>query len=553
MSEICMNKSAILHTREQYYDFLVIGSGIAGLCFAIAASRFGSVLMITKKQDSDSNTNYAQGGIACVLDPLDSFENHIHDTIVAGADLCKPEVVKTLVTEGPDRINELFEWGVRFSIDKTVRSPHHLHLGKEGGHSINRIVHANDLTGREVETTLLKKVKSLSSITILENHSAVDLITDYHISDSIPSVLRCYGAYILDALSGKVFPIVSRITCLATGGVGNIYQHTTNPSIATGDGIAMAFRAGASIANMEFMQFHPTTLYHPNADSFLISEALRGHGAVLCNGSGEPFMQKYHPQQSLAPRDIVARAIDNEMKRFGNSCVYLDIRHIPAESTKLHFPHIYSTCLSFGIDITHDLIPVVPAAHYMCGGVLVNMHGATDLHNLYACGEVSCTGVHGANRLASNSLLEALVFSRRAADHAGSYLDSISMIPTNLIPYWDDHGTTDAEEWILISHNFREIQEVMWDYVGIVRSNLRLHRARRRLILLEKEIDDFYRRTKITDHLLELRNTVTTARLIVASALKRKESRGLHYTTDYPDQCSRYRHKDTIVNRSFRL
>jgi L-aspartate oxidase len=533
-------------------DFLVIGSGIAGLCFAIAASRFGSVLMITKKQDSESNTNYAQGGIACVLDPLDTFESHINDTLTAGRGLCKKEAVTILVEEGPQRISELLDWGAHFSKDSQPHTAFGLNLGKEGGHSVNRIVHANDLTGREVETTLLKKVKSLSNITLLEHHSAIDLITDHHINKSSPTSTHCYGAYVLDTVSGVIFAVSSKITCLATGGAGKIYLHTTNPNIATGDGIAMAYRAGAMIANMEFMQFHPTTLYHPQASSFLISEALRGYGAVLCKADGSTFMENYHTLKSLAPRDIVARAIDNEMKRSGDPCVYLDIRHADAEETKRHFPYIYEKCLSFGIDITQDLIPVVPAAHYMCGGVSVDTFGASSIANLYACGEVSCTGVHGANRLASNSLLEALVFSRRAADNAGNRLSSIKAIDRTLIPVWDDHDTTDAEEWILLSHNFKEIQSVMWDYVGIVRSNIRLHRAKRRIKLLGREIDDFYRRTKVTDRLLDLRNTVITAGLIITCALKRKESRGLHYTTDYPDQIDRY-NKDTIITRNRRL
>jgi L-aspartate oxidase len=548
MNEGNTSQQSISHTC----DFLVIGSGIAGLCFAIAASRFGSVLMITKKQDSESNTNYAQGGIACVLDPLDTFESHIQDTLTAGCGLCKEETVTILVREGPQRISELLEWGACFSKEPDRTTAYGLHLGKEGGHSVNRIVHANDLTGREVETTLLRKVKSLPTIALLEHHSAIDLITDYHINKSASASTHCYGAYVLDTVSGGIFPVASKITCLATGGAGKIYLHTTNPDIATGDGIAMAYRAGAVIANMEFMQFHPTTLYHPDAKSFLISEALRGFGAVLCKADGSTFMENYHPLKSLAPRDIVARAIDNEMKRSGEPCVYLDIRHKAPEETKQHFPYIYEKCRSFGIDITHDLIPVVPAAHYMCGGVSVDTFGASSIGNLYACGEVSCTGVHGANRLASNSLLEALVFSRRAADSAECRLASINALEHSRIPVWDDHGTTDAEEWILLSHNFREIQSVMWDYVGIVRSDIRLHRAKRRIELLGREIDDFYRRTKITDRLLDLRNTVTTAGLIISCALKRKESRGLHYTTDYPEQKVRY-NKDTIVTRNRQL
>lgn len=533
---------------NQTCDFLVIGSGIAGLCYALHASRYGSVIMITKKRDSESNTNHAQGGIACVLDPKDSFESHIKDTLNTGKGLSNPESVRILIEEGPSRIKELIDWGVKFSRSAGKSNPYGLHLGKEGGHSINRIVHANDLTGREVEEKLLLRAKAIPRIRILEHHCAIDLITGYHLSGKYDQT--CYGAYVLDSKSRKIFPIRSRITFLATGGAGRVYLHTTNPEIATGDGIALAYRAGAEIANMEFIQFHPTTLFHENAESFLISEALRGYGAVLRNASGKEFMNKYHPMKSLAPRDAVARAIDNEMKISGEPCVYLDIRHASPAQTRKFFPHIYKTCRNFGIDITKDLIPVVPAAHYLCGGIKVDLWGKTCIKNLYACGEVSCTGVHGANRLASNSLLEALVYSRRAAEDSGSAIKQVSLAPLSSIPSWDDSGTTDNEEWILLSHNMQEIQSVMWDYVGIVRSNLRLHRALRRIQLLEKEINDFYKRTKITMPLLELRNMVTTARLIVCSALKRKESRGLHYTTDYPEQNDRYWKKDTIITRT---
>ncbi len=531
-------------------DFLVIGSGIAGLCYAIAASRYGSVLMITKKQDCESNTNYAQGGIACVIDPADSFESHIHDTLVAGNGLCREDAVRILVEEGPERIGDLLEWGVHFSTESAKKNARCLHLGKEGGHSTNRIVHARDLTGREVEETLLRKVKSLSGVTLLEHHCAIDLITEHHLGRRNSGGLTCFGAYALDTLTNSIFPITAGITCLATGGCGKVYLNTTNPDIATGDGVAMAYRAGAMVANMEFMQFHPTTLFHDQARSFLISEALRGHGAILCRSDGTPFMDPYHPLKSLAPRDIVARAIDREMKRTGDPCVFLDIRHISATETKRHFPHIYNKCKSLGIDITRDLIPVVPAAHYMCGGILVDTRGASSIRNLYACGEVSCTGIHGANRLASNSLLEALVFSRRAADEAGRRHRSITPTCAETVPLWDDKGTQDTEEWILLSHDFKEIQEVMWDYVGIVRSTLRLSRALRRINLLEREIDHFYRRTRVTARLLDLRNTVAVAKLIITCALKRKESRGLHYTTDFPERDDRYWKRDTVIVRT---
>jgi L-aspartate oxidase len=531
-------------------DFLVIGSGIAGLCYAIHASKFGSVVLITKKSDTESNTNYAQGGIACVLDNNDTFKSHIHDTLITGKGICNEEAVKVLVEEGPDRIKELIDWGVQFSTEHTKSNPYRLHLGKEGGHTVNRIVHAHDLTGKAVEDCLLMNVRNNKRITLLEHHCAIDLITDYHLTGKCKKNTRCYGVYVLDTISKEIFAIQSKITCLATGGAGKVYLHTTNPDIATGDGVAMAYRAGADIANMEFIQFHPTTLYHEKANSFLISEALRGHGAILKDVNGYEFMDKYHPMKSLAPRDVVAQAIDNEMKITGESCVYLDIRHVNASKTKSHFPNIYARCKEYGIDITKQLIPVVPAAHYICGGINVDINGRTSIKNLYACGEVSCTGVHGANRLASNSLLEALVFAKRASTDSQTRLSSIKPVAKQDIPGWNDKDTIDNEEWILLSHNFKEIQAIMWDYVGIVRSDVRLRRALRRINLLEKEINDFYKRTKINAPLLELRNIVTTARLIVDSAIHRKESRGLHYTTDYPEQNDRYWKKDTVLSKS---
>jgi len=531
-------------------DFLVIGSGIAGVSFAINAARHGSVVMITKKQDSDSNTNYAQGGIACVLNDDDTFDSHISDTLVAGAGLCDQTAVKILVEEGPARIRELLDYGARFSTspeESHVANQYNLHLGREGGHSVNRIVHARDLTGRELEMTLLRKLRELPNATILENHCAVELITGHHVKCA-PNQYECFGAYVLDSVNKAIFSVCAKITCLASGGAGRVYLHSTNPAIATGDGVAMAYRAGAQVANMEFIQFHPTTLFHEKAESFLISEALRGYGAVLRDANGHEFMPKYHAQGSLAPRDIVARAIDNEMKISGLPCVYLDVRHRDARETIAQFPNIYEQCLKFGINITADLIPVVPAAHYICGGVSVDYNGNTNIECLYACGETACTGVHGANRLASNSLLEALVFSHRAVTDAAARLAGRHWIRAGDIPDWDDHGTLDVEEWILLSHNLREIQSVMWDYVGIVRSGLRLNRALRRINLLEKEIEDFYKRAKITTPLLELRNIVTTAKLIVASAIKRKESRGLHYTTDYPRQNDKSFSKNTVLS-----
>jgi L-aspartate oxidase len=528
-------------------DFLVIGSGIGGLSFAIRAAKIGSVVMITKKTDSESNTNYAQGGIACVLDPKDSFESHYADTINAGAGLCNTDAVNVLVREGPQRIEELIGWGTHFSTSRKSHAPHHLDLGREGGHSMNRIVHTRDFTGHDVEDALLRRLRTMPSVTMYENHCAVELITNHQVrrTGSVDSN-RCYGAYVLDTIKRAIFSVRSKITCISTGGCGRAYLHTTNPEIATGDGIAMAYRAGAVIENMEFIQFHPTTLYHERGNSFLISEALRGFGAVLKDSRGNEFMNRYHPMKSLAPRDIVARAIDKEMKRSGDSCVYLDVRHISARRIRQHFPHVYGRCKEYGIDITKDLIPVVPAAHYVCGGIRVDTNGQSTIQNLYACGEASCTGIHGANRLASNSLLEALVFSRRAADDATKRLGAIFPINQRSVPAWDDSGTIDNEEWVLLSHNLAEIQSVMWDYVGIVRSNLRLERAMRRISFLEKEIENFYKRTKITPRLLELRNIVTAAKLIVMSALRRHESRGLHYTTDYPTQNDRFWKRNTV-------
>jgi L-aspartate oxidase len=531
---------------QQSTDFLIIGSGIAGLSLAIRAAASGKVILITKKTDSDSNTNHAQGGVACVLDPVDTVESHVHDTLVTGCGLCNEEAVRILVTEGQTGVKELLAWGANFTKSAKSRAFGKLDLGREGGHSFNRIVHAHDLTGKEIETLLLKHARAMPSITILENHNAVELITSHHIKHG-SSGNTCFGAYIFDTEGHRVVPISAKATFLTTGGAGQVYLHTTNPAIATGDGLAAAWRAGAQVANMEFIQFHPTTLYHPDGNSFLISEALRGYGAILRDYHGREFMDKYHPMKSLAPRDVVARAIDNEMKTGGDPCVFLDTRRLSPAATRRRFPHINARCKEYGIDITRDLIPVVPAAHYICGGIRVDVDGNTSIRNLYACGEVACTGVHGANRLASNSLLEALVFSRRAADDAAAKLAGIKRMPLSAIPAWDDSETTAAEEWVLLSHNFHETQSIMWDYVGIVRSNVRLQRALRRIRLLEAETEDFYKRTKITVRLLELRNIICVAKMIVMCALKRKESRGLQYTTDYPLVNDRFWKRDTII------
>ncbi len=528
-------------------DFLVIGSGIAGLYFAIHAAKKGSVIVVTKKKDIESNTNHAQGGIACVLDPEDSFSAHIEDTLSTGKDLSDKNVVTMLVEEGPNRIKELLSMGTDFTKSKSSMAFNQLDLGREGGHTQNRIVHAHDYTGKELEQTLLQKIRGLKNITLYENHCLVELITNHHVQHT-QKKNTCYGAYVFDTINKRVSPIRAKITFLATGGVGQVYLHTTNPDIATGDGLACAYRAGAPVKNMEFIQFHPTTLFCAGADSFLISEALRGYGAILKDKRQLEFMKKYHPMESLAPRDVVARAIDNEMKISGEPCVYLDIRHASPSRTKRKFPTIYSRCKELGIDITKELIPVVPASHYVCGGLSVDLQGRTSITNLYAGGEVSCTGVHGANRLASNSLLEALVFSKRSAQFTSDKIDVITHLPLKDIPSWDDSGTIDNEEWILISHNLTELKQIMWNYVGIVRSNLRLNRAIRRIKLLEKETENFYRRTKISLELLELRNLITVSKLIVLSALKRHESRGLHYTTDYPQTNDLHWKRDTILS-----
>ncbi|MBW7887071.1 MAG: L-aspartate oxidase [Bacteroidetes bacterium] len=511
-------------------DFLVIGSGIAGLSFALRIADTGTVSIVTKKETAESNTNYAQGGIASVMSSTDSFENHIEDTMKAGAYLCHRDTVEHVVHDGPERINELIEIGVQFT-----RSGKELDLGKEGGHSKNRIVHAADLTGKEIERALLDKVASHPNIKVYENHVTIDLITEHHLFTTKKEnhdTIHCWGAYVLDINKNVVKTFIAKNTMLATGGAGHVYLHTTNPLIATGDGVAMAYRAGAAIANMEFIQFHPTTLFNSGSPSFLISEAVRGFGGILRNAQGEDFMLKYNPQGSLAPRDIVARAIDNELKRTGDEFVYLDVTHLHGEKIKEHFPNIYERCLKHGIDMTKDLIPVVPAAHYSCGGVVTDLQGKTSIKNLFACGEVSMTGLHGANRLASNSLLEAVVYSHDAAKYLKQNKDKNNGVPAN-IPDWDYSGTVNTEEWVLISHDRKEIQQVMWDYVGIVRSTHRLARAQRRINLIQEEVKDFYKRTKVSEGLIELRNLACVADLIIRSAIARKESRGLHYNTDY--------------------
>lgn len=528
-------------------DFLVLGSGIAGLFFAIKASQIGEVIIVTKKDKSESNTNYAQGGIACVFDKDDKFEYHIEDTLKAGAGLCHKDVVEMVVKEAPKRIKELISLGTKFTESK--ESPDTYELGKEGGHSRRRILHSGDFTGREIERTLLEKIKTIDNIKIYENHIAIDLLIESKLLKTTLPEDRCFGAYILDEETGIVKTIVAKFVILATGGSGQVYLHTTNPKIATGDGVAMAYRAGAKIANMEFFQFHPTALYEINGEqSFLISEAVRGEGGVLRLPDGTPFMEKYHPLKDLAPRDIVARAIDSEMKKYGLKYVYLDITHLSKDFIKERFPQIYEECLSRGIDITKEYIPVVPSAHYMCGGVWTDKFGESSLRNLYAIGETACTGLHGANRLASNSLLEAIVFANNAYIKTSTNLNLVKDVRLDLISEWKYYGTIDPEEMVVIYHNWDEIKRLMWNYVGIVRTDKRLERAKRRIDILKDEIREYYHNFKLISPLIELRNLTTVADLIISSALLRKESRGLHYNLDYPNLDEQYQ-KDTIIYR----
>jgi L-aspartate oxidase len=542
-------------------DFLIIGSGIAGLSLALKLSTLGKVLIITKKQKAESNTNYAQGGIAAVQSNDDNFKLHISDTLECGAGLCNESAVEKIVKEGPDSINELVELGVNFTKEKGE-----LKLGKEGGHTKNRIVHSKDLTGKEIESALLEKVSENKNIEVFEYYFAIDLLTKRNIrkdrrrivnSDS-PAKSKeqgyCLGVYALNVRTNNVDKIVSKKTILASGGLGQVYLHTTNPAIATGDGFAMGYRAGCEIANMEFVQFHPTSLYESavdeNSHAFLISEAVRGAGAVLKLKTGEQFMLNYDKRNSLAPRDIVARAIDNELKKSGDLFVYLDVSPVGSERIKKEFPNIYERCMKFGIDITKEMIPVVPAAHYSCGGIKTDLSGRTDLKNLYACGEVTMTGVHGANRLASNSLLEAVVFSNSIFESIKTDSEEIDVDKFyDNIYDWDDSGTENAEEWILISYNKRETKEIMSDYVGIVRNTYRLERAYRRIKMMKDEVRDFYKKTKVSVDLLELRNLILVAYLILRFALKRKESRGLHYMLDYPERNDKKYKKDTILKK----
>ena len=512
-------------------DFLVIGSGAAGMSFALDAAEHGHVTIVTKGRMEECNTNYAQGGICSVSEEPNTFEKHIEDTLVCGAGKCDREAVEVVVRNAPAMIRQLIERGTRF--DKRPDGRFELH--REGGHSESRILHHEDLTGAEIERALIESVRRHPDITVLENHFAIDLLTQHHLGEFVTRHTRgltCFGAYVLDTGTGEVKTLRSKFTVVATGGCGNIYSTTTNPVVATGDGIAMCHRAKAITQNMEFIQFHPTSLYNPGErPSFLITEAMRGYGGILRLQNGQEFMDKYHPMKSLAPRDVVARSIYREMKRRGEEFVYLDVTHKNADETRTHFPNIYEKCKSIGIDITRDMIPVTPAAHYCCGGVKVDLNGQTSIRHLYALGETSCTGLHGANRLASNSLIEAVVYADRAARHAVSRLASVDF--QDGIPEWDFEGTQHAEEMLMLIQSKREVQQIMSNYVGIVRSNLSLKRAMRRLSIIYEETEELYGKTKPNRELCELRNMIAVAYLVIKQGRELKESVGCHYNTDY--------------------
>lgn len=515
------------------YDYLVIGSGIAGMSFALKVAQTGRVALICKTTLEEANTNLAQGGVASVTNTVvDNFEKHIEDTMIAGDWLSDSEAVKKVVTEAPSQIQALIDWGVEF--DKNEKGDFDLH--REGGHSEFRILHHADNTGAEIQESLIRAVKQHANIDVYENHFAVEICTQHHLGKIVtrrtPDI-TCYGAYVWNPNTGKVDTFLSKITLMATGGIGAVYRTTTNPLVATGDGIAMVYRAKGTVKDMEFVQFHPTALFHPgDRPSFLITEAMRGYGAVLRTLDGKDFMQKYDPRLSLAPRDIVARAIDNEMKMRGDDHVYLDVTHKDPEETKKHFPNIYKKCLSLGIDITKDYIPVAPAAHYLCGGIKVDLNACSSIQRLYAVGECSCTGLHGGNRLASNSLIEAVVYADAAAKHSMAHVDSYSYRED--IPEWDDEGTQHPEEMVLITQSVKEVGEIMGTYVGIVRSNLRLDRAWNRLDILYEETEKLFKSSKVSRKICELRNIINVGYLIMRQAKERKESRGLHYTIDYP-------------------
>ena len=528
------------------FDYIVVGSGIAGLTFALKVARHGRVAIVTKKNLSEANTQYAQGGIAAVTKPTDSIELHVADTLRAGAGLCREEVVQTIVEEGPDRVQELIDLGMDFTREETISTDgeRFYSLGKEGGHSKRRVLHTKDATGREIMRALLAALERAPNVSVFEDHFAIDLITTAKLECDKEN--RCVGAYVLDRNTGKVETFSAPHVVLATGGSGKVYLYTTNPDIATGDGVAMAYRAGVTIANMEFTQFHPTCLYHPQAKSYLVSEALRGEGAVLKDLAGNEFMAAAHPLADLAPRDIVARTIDSEMKRSGAGNMHLDITHKSAPFIMDRFPNIYRKCLEFGIDITKQAIPVVPAAHYQCGGVKTDVDGCTELPGLYAVGEVASTGLHGANRLASNSLLEGLVCAHRAAQ---CVINEPQPDIEVSMPLWQSGQAEDPDELVVVSHNWDEVRRCMWDYVSIVRTRKRLLRGQSRIENLREEIRQYYWDFKVTADLLELRNIAQVAELIIGCALQRPESRGLHYNLDCPGLDETWAHRDTIMQR----
>jgi len=516
------------------FDFLVIGGGMAGISFALKAAQHGKVALLCKTTLSESNTSFAQGGIASVTYSPDTFEKHIEDTLISGDGHCNLAAVEKVVHEAPAQIAELLNWGIDF--DKNEQGLFDLH--REGGHSEHRILHHKDNTGYEIQESLIRQVKEHTEIEVYEHYFAIEILTQHHLGQIVthhtPGI-ECYGAYVLNQQSNNIHTFLSKVTFLATGGIGSVYSTTTNPEIATGDGIAMVHRARGIIKDMEFVQFHPTALYHPGErPTYLITEAIRGYGAVLRTQDGKEFMQKYDERGSLAPRDIVARAIDNEMKMRGHDYVYLDVTFKDAEETKMHFPNIYKKCLELGIDITKDFIPVSPTQHYLCGGIVVDLNGCSSINRLYAAGECSCTGLHGANRLASNSLIEAIVYADAAVKDAITKIDKLTH--NESIPDWNDEGTSLPEEMVLITQSFREVEQIMSTYVGIVRSNLRLKRALNRLEILYRETENLFDRSVVSREICELRNVISVAYLIIKQALMRKESRGLHYTVDYPDR-----------------
>ncbi len=556
----------ILQTSERITtDYLIVGTGIAGLYSALQAAEDNSVLLLSKRAADECNTRYAQGGIACVIEADDSVEEHVQDTLEAGAGLCREEVVRDILGHGPECIRDLIKRGVSFTRNSETASPsrtasenHLTHpltsadfdLGREGGHRHRRILHAGDITGEELIRVLLARCREHENIQILENHMAVDLIsTRRHVDWQLEN--RCLGAYVINTACNTIKTIISRTTILATGGAGKVYLYTSNPDVASGDGVAMAYRAYAEIRNMEFFQFHPTCLYHPQAKSFLISEAVRGEGGILKIRAGneyKQFMHKHHPQAELASRDIVARAIDDELKRTGQTCVWLDIRHRGREFLEQRFPNIFEICLGYGMNMAEQMIPVVPAAHYCCGGVATNLHGETGIQGLYAIGEVACTGLHGANRLASNSLLEAAVMACKAVNHIRTQPRQELPVAPETIPDWRTGKAVDSDEQVVISHNWEEIRRFMWDYVGIVRTNKRLERAKNRIRVIRQEIEKYYWDFIITPDLVELRNLASLAEMIIDCAMLREESRGLHYNADYPETRAQ-NGRDSIVFR----